>query len=73
MEVAMDKRWLGYLAGERHHKLKRIYALSSGAARLHMTHDGVQRDITDETIARLRADVAEIEQILKEEGCTWDA
>lgn len=69
----MDKRWIAYLSAERQYKLHRIAAFDTGFARLHMTTEGVQLDITDETVAKLREDVAEIEQILSEEGITWHA
>jgi hypothetical protein len=68
--IWMDRR-LNYLANDRAFKLNRIHALSSGWARLHMTADGVTHDITDEELGRLREDVAEIEQILTEEGCSF--
>jgi hypothetical protein len=63
--------WLNYLAQERADKLNRLDVLTSRCARLHMTADGVTRDITDEQIAKLREDIAEIEEILREEGCSF--
>jgi hypothetical protein len=70
MEPLMS-RWLNYLANERAEKLHQIDALGSGLVQLHMTTEGVRRDITAERLERLKADVAEIEQILREAGCTW--
>jgi hypothetical protein len=66
----MGDRWINYLANERADKLRRIDTFTSGLVRFHVTTEGVQRDVTDETVAKLREDVAEIEQILIEEGCT---
>jgi hypothetical protein len=65
------KRWLHYLANERAYKLSRIDALASGWARLQMISDGATRDVTDEELEKLRADVAEIDHILSEEGCSF--
>ena len=62
------QRWLIYLANERREKLHRIDAFASGYARLSMTTEGVQRDITEESLQRLREDVAEIDRILVEAG-----
>lgn len=63
-------RWLNYLANDRDDKRKRLYSLESGACTLQVTIAGDVRDITNEQIAKLKADVTEIEQILIENGRT---
>lgn len=63
-------RWLEYIAQERDDKRKRLYALTSGIVQLSMTTEGIRRDITQETVDKLTANIAEIEQILTEEGYT---
>jgi hypothetical protein len=68
-----DMTWLEFIRDERTDKLEAIEMLSSGRVQLHMTTNGVRKDITDERLAKLKEDVAEIEQILTEEGIPYDA
>lgn len=60
--------WLNYLADERKEKLEQLEVLSSGRVQLHMTTNGVRKEITEERIEKLKADIAEIERILAEDG-----
>jgi hypothetical protein len=36
-----------------------------------MTVEGITRDVTDEELTKLRDDVAELDEILTEEGCSF--
>jgi hypothetical protein len=65
--------WLEYLKHERANKLSQAVTLASGKVQLHMTTNGVKRDITQQQLEKLEADIAEIEQILIEEGVPFDA
>ena len=65
--------WLEYLRKERADKLKRIEALGRDGIELSIMEAGVRRDITEEQIDKLKADVAEIEEILREEGIAFNS
>ena len=56
--------WHDFLRRERSDKLVEIEMLSSGRVRSFLTTDGVQRETTEQGIEKLKADIAEIEQIL---------
>lgn len=60
--------WLDYLHEQRAEKLGQIDALETGNVQLFETNEGVTRETTAEQLAKLKSDVAEIRQILVEEG-----
>lgn len=65
--------WLEYLKHERGNKLNQAVVLASGKVQLHMTSSGVTKDITQQQLNKLEAEIAEIEQILIEENVPFDA
>jgi len=65
--------WLEYLKHERANKLSQAVTLASGKVQLHMIANGVKKDITQQQLEKLEAEIAEIEQILVDEGVPFDA
>lgn len=65
--------WHDYLRYERGEKMREIEMLSSGRVRSFITTDGVQRETTQENVEKLKSDIAEIEQILRDAGEPVDA
>ena len=64
--------WLEYLRDERCRKLSQIDAIETGTMQLFETVDGVTREVTGEQLALLKAGVAEIRQVLIDEGVSAD-
>lgn len=64
--------WRDYLLEERTQQLEQISFLGSGNVRLHVTTNGVQRDVTEERLETTKKHLAEVEQILREEGVPFD-
>jgi hypothetical protein len=71
MESGMS--WVEYLKHDRANKLSQAVSLAAGKVRLHVTTKGVQKDITQQQLEKLEAEIAEIEQILIDEGVPFDA
>lgn len=65
--------WREYLLQERTEKLSEVEILSSGRVRSYISTNGVQRETTDENVEKLKADIAEIEEILREDGVPFDS
>lgn len=64
--------WLEYLVKEREGKLSSLEMMSSGRVRSYMSENGIQRETTEENVEKLKEDLAEIEQILTEEGVDFE-
>lgn len=62
------ERFIDYLGKERDDLQRRIDNLGSGKCEMWETIDGRRMNVTEEYVARLRSRLAEIEQILVEEG-----
>ena len=62
------ERIIEYLRGQRTELQRRIELLSSGKFQLMEITDGESKDVTEEHIAKLHNHLAEVEQILTEEG-----
>ena len=65
--------WVEFLRYERLEKLSHLDVLGSGRVQSFMRTDGVQRETTQENIERLTAEIAQIEQILRDAGEPIDA
>lgn len=65
--------WLTYLREQRTRKLSQIDALETGTVQLSSTEGDVTTDITSAELAKLKSEVAEIRQVLIDEGITLDA
>lgn len=63
---------LDYLREQRAQKLVRIEALETGELQLFETMEGVTTETTSEQLAKLKSDVAEIRQVLIDEGFAVD-
>jgi hypothetical protein len=66
--VSWRDRFIEYLYEERDRIQERLEVLTSGKCQLLQIAAGKQEDITENNIAALRNQLAEIEQILAEEG-----
>jgi len=73
MKPVPEHGWVEYLTHDRANKLTQAVTLASGKVQLNMTTNGVMKDITQQQLEKLEAEIAEIEQILIEEGVPFDA
>lgn len=64
--------WNEYLLAQRKLKQVQIEFLSSGDVQVLVTRNGDQHDITSERLEAEKRDVAEIEQILRDNGISFD-
>lgn len=62
-----------FLVEERKRKLTTIDLLSNGTISTNRMENGIRVDTTEEAIATEKAHVAELEEILTEAGCAFDA
>ncbi len=65
--------WQEHLLQQRKYQLGQIKFLGSGKARLHVIEGGVTRDVTEERLEQTKKNLAEVEQILRDEGFSLDA
>lgn len=64
--------WYEFLREERARKLNSIEALSSGSLVISARTDGVVRDVSAEMIADHQQHIAELEEILRAAGESFD-
>ena len=63
---------LRYAREQRAQKLARIEALETGDLQLFETMEGITTETTAEQLAKLKSEVAEIRQVLIDEGIAVD-
>jgi hypothetical protein len=61
-----------YIRAQRLEHLRSIEFFGSGHGGTHSVHDGVTVDTTASSIARLREQVSELEQVLRDAGVPLD-
>jgi hypothetical protein len=66
-------RWFDYLEERKAEKLRQIDRLETGEVELSATISGVASDITAEELSKLKSEVAQIRQVILDEGMTPDA
>lgn len=62
------ERFIDYLQKERADLERRLAIVQAGRCQMWESADGDRKDVTDEYAAGLRSRIAEIEQIMVEEG-----
>lgn len=65
--------WDEYLFAQRKLKLEQVEFLGSGDVQVSIMRNGVLRDVTAERLVEEKRDIAEIEQILRDNGVQFDA
>ena len=66
-------RSFDYLEERKAEKLRQIDRLETGEVELSATISGVASDITAEELSKLKSEVAQIRQVILDEGMTPDA